>query len=92
VKRKPDRLSKTEGHTGNPKQVSGGRKQTSQEFADGDHVVYDGRDWKGAVSRRGNEWLAVTEGGLRLGYFADKALAVKAVLDAPALREKKGKR
>ena len=91
MKLKPDRLSKTEGPTGDPKQASGGRKQATQEFAAGDHVVYAGRDWKGAVSRRGKEWLAVTEGGKSLGYFADKALAVKAVLDTPALREKKGK-
>ena len=89
---KPDRLSKTGGPTGAPKQAFGGRKHETQEFADGDHVVYDGRDWKGAVSRRGNEWLAVTEGGKSLGYFADKALAVKAVLDTPAPREKKGRR
>ena len=87
VKPEPDRLSKTEGHTGAPKQAS-----TTQEFAAGDHVVYAGRDWKGAVSRRGNEWLAVTESGESLGYFADKALAVKAVLDAPAPPEKKGNR
>jgi len=45
-----------------------------------------------AVSRRGNEWLAVTEGSKSLGYFADKALAVKAVLDTPAPREKKRRR
>jgi hypothetical protein len=90
MKRKPDRPSETEGHASNPKQVSGGRKQATQEFADGDHVVCAGRDWKGAVSRRGDEWLAVTEGGKSLGHFADKALAVKAVLDAPAPPEKKG--
>jgi hypothetical protein len=51
-------------------------------FAEGDQVVYAGRDWKGAVSRRGREWLAVDEGGKSLGYFANKALAVKAVLEA----------
>jgi hypothetical protein len=88
VKSKPDRRSET---AGNPKQAPGGRKQTSQEFADGDHVVYAGRDWKGAVSRRGAEWLAVNDGGKSLGYFADKALAVKAVLDTPAPPKEKGK-
>ena len=90
MKRKPDRRSETEGHADDPKQVSGGRKQATQEFADGDHVVYDGPEWKGAVSRPGAEWLAVNEGGESLGYFADKALAVKAVLDAPAPPEMKG--
>ena len=90
MKRMKDRPSETEGHSGNSKQVSGGRKQATQECADGDHVVYAGRDWKGAVSRRGDEWLAVTDGGNSLGYFADKALAVKAVLDAPAPPKKKG--
>jgi hypothetical protein len=60
MKRKPDRLSKTEGPIGDPKQAVGGSKQATQEFADGDHVVYDGRDWKGAVSRPGKQWLAVT--------------------------------
>jgi transcriptional regulator with XRE-family HTH domain len=90
LKSKPDRPSETEGHAGTPKQAHRGRKQTSQEFADGDHVVYDGPEWKGAVSRRGAEWLAVNEGGESLGYFADKALAVKAVLDAPAPPEMKG--
>jgi hypothetical protein len=90
VKLKPDRVSKTEGHTGNPRQASGGRKQATQEFADGDHVVYAGRDWKGAVSRRGKEWLAVTEGGKSLGYFADKALAVKAVIDCACPSREEG--
>jgi len=71
VKHKPDRLSKTEGDTGNPKEASGGRKQATQEFADGDHVVYADRDWKGAVSRRGNEWLAVAEGGKSLPTCED---------------------